>query len=328
MEKSPIEVNEKEFRAQQAEKLVGFLDRIGAYKYVQKLKSNPELDDDLKFEEFRDFLLRINGILRDIPISERTADGETVFLEGFDSALVPRQEDKEGLLEEAYKAIGKIDRSDEAYLLPAVVNAVHLFADGNGRTSRVLHTLLKSKSEEEFTDKLKLAISDSGRYDTADISPSLISTDIEKIVLMKHGIEFKNGGEYSPIFPEGFGRLFASIEEPNSPRAKKFMSLRKIDQSYCFISAYEYLKGKDLLSKVTRVIPSGLALSPLKMEKELTDGDWDEIMKGYYELKREHVKVLINIFIEPHSYKNLDGSMDLRDFFIKMIQERLEKNLG
>jgi len=328
MEEQPIEVNEKEFRAQQAEKLVGFLNKIGAYEYIQKLKLNPETGDEPSFEEFRDFLLRINGILRDIPISERTADGKTVYLEGFDPALVPKQEDKEGLLKEAYQAVGNIQGGDEEYLLPAVVNAVHLFADGNGRTSRVLHTLLQSKSEEEFTKKLQTSVSDSGRYDTADISPALISTDIEKIVLMRHGIQFEDNGEYSPIFPEGFGHLFASIEEPKTPKAKEFMSFRRIDQPYCFISAYEYLKAKDLLSKVTVEIPSGLTLSPLKMEKELTEDDWNEIIKEYYGLKKEHVKVLIDTFVEPHSYKNVDGSMDLRDYFIKKIQERLEKNLG
>lgn len=328
MENQPIELNEKEFRAHKAEKLVGFLDKIDAYKYVQKLKSSSELGEKLSFEEFRDFLLRINGILRGIPISERTADGKTVFLEGFDSALVPKQEDKEGLLKEAFGAAKQIQGGDEDYLLPAVVNAVHLFADGNGRTSRVLHTLLQSKSEEEFTDRLRKSINDSGRYDTADISPALISTDIEKIILMNHGIQFKDDGEWSPIFPDGFGRLFASTEEPKTPKAKEFMSLRKIDQPYCFISAYEYLKSKDLLSKVTLEIPSGLTLSPLKMENELSDNDWDEIMRGYYELKKEHVKVLINMFTKPHSYKIVDGSMDLRDYFIREIQERLKKNSG
>jgi len=54
MEEQPIEVNEKEFRAQQAEKLVGFLNRaIGAYEYISKLKLTPETRDEPSLKSSR-----------------------------------------------------------------------------------------------------------------------------------------------------------------------------------------------------------------------------------------------------------------------------------
>lgn len=326
MEKIRTEVDEeKDLREHQAEKITDFLTRIGAYEYVHNLVSNLEQVDKPSFEEFRDFLVRINGIARDIPINQRATDGRTVYLSGFDSALVPKHDDKEIILKEAYDSLDKINSGDEAYLLPAVVNAVHLFADGNGRTSRILHTLLESKSEEEFTKKLKLAIGYNGRYDAANINPAIVSVDIDKIVLMRHGIQFEGNKEYSPIFPEGFGLLFASIEEPTMPKAKQFMDIRKIDQPYCFVSAYEYLKEKGILQKVLLKIPSGLTLSPLKMEQELTETDWDEIINRYYQIKKEEVEILIDAFVKPESYKNLNGSMNLRDYFLKEIKKRFEE---
>ncbi len=330
MEKQPVEISEKDLRIQQTEKIADFLAKTHAYEYIQKLKSAHETESEGKpsFDEFRDFLVRINGILRDIPISERKADGKTVYMTGFDEALMPKHEDKEEILKEAYDSLDKINPGDEAYLLPAVINAVHLFIDGNGRTSRVFHVLLQSKSEEEFTKYLQLAVGEYGRYNVENINPGLVSTDIEKIVLIKHGIKFEEGEAFMPIFPEGFGLLFSGIDEPKSTKAKQFLYFRRIDQPYCFIAAYEYLQEKGLLENVLIEIPSGKTISPSKMDQVLTETDWDEIIEKYYKLKKEHVNILINSFIEPNAYKSLDGETNLKDTLISEIKFELEKNKG
>ncbi len=327
MEEMKLETNDEPLRVQQADKIIDFLNRTGTYEYVQNLISHPELKKQFTFEEFKNFLIRINGIARDLPTSQRREDGETVYLEGIDTVLMPRHEDKEGILKVAYDSIEKVSPGDEAYLLPAVVNAVHLFADGNGRTSRVLHTLLHSKSEEEFTERLRLAVGKNGRYDTYDISPGLIDGDIEKIVLMRHGIQFEDNGKYSPIFPEGFGNLFATTEKPTAQKADEFMSLCKHNQAYCFIAAYEYLRERKLIEKVTIKNSNGHMLSPLKMEQELGEEDWKSVIEAYYRIKKEHVGVIIDAFVEPNKYKNIEGDMNLKDYFLKKIQERLESNI-
>jgi len=330
VEKQPVEISEKDLRVQQSEKIVDFLSRIGAYEYIQKLKSGIGNDflEKPSFEEFRDFLIRINGILRDIPINKRDTDGKTVYMSGFDEALMPKHDDKEGILREAYDSLDKIKLGDESYLLPAVVNAVHMFADGNGRTSRVLHTLLESKSKEEFTENLKLAVGEYGRHNVENINPGIVGTDIEKIVLMKHGIKFEEGEAFVPIFPEGFSLLFSSVDVVTTVKAKQFMDFRRIDQAYCFIAAYEFLKEKGLLDNVLLEIPSGKTLSPLKMEQLLTETDWGEIIERYYNLKKEHVEILIDSFIDPDSYKSLDGETNIRDSFIDEIKFELAKNEG
>ena len=118
----------KEFREQQAERMITFLDRIHAYEYTQELLSKIHVGDNegekFSFEDFRNFLIRINGIARDIPIKKRKPDGYGVLLSGFvGEVLVPKHEDKENLLEYAYSKIGYLKNSgDEAYMLPAVIN--------------------------------------------------------------------------------------------------------------------------------------------------------------------------------------------------------------
>jgi hypothetical protein len=327
MENIPQQINENELRDQQAEKIVNFLTKIGAHEYAQKLLSHPEEKNDFTFEKFKDFLVRINGIARDISISERKADGETVYLSGFDEALVPQHADKESILQDAYSALYKVSSGDSAYMLPAVINAVHLFADGNGRTSRIMHTLLeKDQSAEDFTKKLRRAVEQDGRRTSEDINPAIVRTDVDKIILTRHGTRFENEKDWSPVFPDSFGLLFASSEGVISPATKKFMEIRRTDQPYCFIAAQEYLQEQNKLSENVREVQGGIALSPAQMDRNLTETDWDEIMKRYYALKKEHVEILIDAFVQPDVYKNLDGSMNLKDYFIDQIRKRLQEN--
>src|SRR5262245_12360662 len=91
--KTSQEKPEEQLRQEQAEKLIGFLQRINATAYIQDIVSKNESAPD--FKEFKDFLVRINGIARDIPVRQRTPDGKNVEIKGFvDTVNLPRQEDK------------------------------------------------------------------------------------------------------------------------------------------------------------------------------------------------------------------------------------------
>ncbi len=62
-------------------------------------------------------------------------------------------------------------------------------------------------------------------------------------------------------------------------------------------------------------------LSPAKMDSIFQDEDWDNLIDAYHNLKREEVEVMIDSFVEPDKYKNLDGSMSIRDFLLKKIED-------
>ena len=148
---------ESESREDNSKKLVDFLRRIDAPAFFQNVLSGKEKIPS--FDELKDYLVRINGIARKIPVSARRADGENVQLGGLGTVNLPRSEDKGPLLKYAYDALPKINPNDAKYMLPAVVNAVHLFADGNGRTSRALHVLLREfPSEEDQLLELRKAL--------------------------------------------------------------------------------------------------------------------------------------------------------------------------
>ncbi len=321
------QIDEGQLREQQAGKITDFLERIGAYEYVQRLITHPEAKEEFPFEKFKDFLVRINGIARDIPIHERRTDGESVHLEGLGTSAVPRHEDKEGLLQEAYTSLEKITPEDRAYLLPAMVNEVHLFNDGNGRTSRVLHTLLTTfDSREAFDEALIAAVGEDGRYDSPDMDPSLIGPDREKIVLRRHGIKFANEKDFSPVAPDDMRGFFAVTEKPNTPSGKKLMEMWSDDGAYVFIAAYEFLKEKGMMKSATVSNEHGAFLSPPQMEHILSESDWEAIFERYYSIKREHSRLLTSAFVEPEKYKCMDGSMSLKDYFKSEVQRRFQAN--
>ena len=172
-------------RPERAENLIIFLGKINAFEFFQNLNEHKEKID---FETFKSFLIRLNGIARDIPIKQRKFDGKNVEVSGGflgETILPPREEDKEEILEFAFDSAKDLSREDDAYMIPAVVNALHMFNDGNGRTSRIIHLLLSCKDKEEFNIKLAKALSADGRFDSPDINPGLIEDEIEKHILQR-----------------------------------------------------------------------------------------------------------------------------------------------
>jgi len=280
--------------------------------------------------------MRINGIARDIPINERRFDGVNVELSGrLENITPPKHEDKVGLLEYAYNSIPEINQEDIQYMLPAVINEVHLFNDGNGRTSRLLHLLLCNySSKEEFLDEAKRALGRSGRYNSLDINPELVNGEIELEVLKNHEWVF------SEPFVGQLGRSnfeFASAElhqisKDISEEAKEFFRLYKSDQYYA-ITAIHMLFGdrnvkKLFTDKYRKANPQDL-VSPLIMAGALVKDDWQKLIDNFYQLKKEEAKTLVDIFKNPDKHKTKRGDKTLaikdafiEDTFIEDIQKR------
>src|SRR3989344_7695051 len=105
------EKTEEQFREGQAEKAGEFLKHIQAYDYFKDILSGEKKLPE--FKDFEDFIVRLNGIIRDIPIADRSTDGENVYLDGFlEQDFVPKHSDKEELLRHAYDSISDIKKTD------------------------------------------------------------------------------------------------------------------------------------------------------------------------------------------------------------------------
>lgn len=325
-----ITKTEKESRTEQAEKVVRFLDRINAFEYVKKILKDEEGVERPDFEQFKDFLTRINGIARDIPIRERRIDGDGVQLSGFvEDVVVPRHEDRENLLQYACEQSRLIDKDNLKYLLPAAINAVHLFADGNGRTSRAIHLLLRDySSKEEFEGELKKALGEDGRFDSFDINPGLIGHNLQQEVLKNHGWIYNEEYPHGALGPikAGIASVEVRVLEKEHPSYEAARELFKLaaDNGRQVLTAI-YMEIGDEVSNLMSEYgdEKTLLLSPKKTLQSLSPEQWQKITDNFYQLKKEQVETLVNIFTYPEEYPSSDnGGETLRDVFIREIQEQ------
>lgn len=335
-----IQKDKEEFdaakRPERAEKVIDFLEKIGAYDFFHKLDSD---ENEVSFDNFKSFLIRLNGIAREIPIKQRKFDGQNVEITGGllnETILPPRSEDKEDLLKLAFDSSRELSKEDSSYMLPAVINEVHMFVDGNGRTSRIIHLLLSDFDKDTFDTELQKALGSEGRFDCENINPRHIDFEIEKNVLARHdwyfdpetqkvlGHDKLKGGIASALYPN------VDQKTPFGENLKKFKKIAESDLYYLLTAIVENLSEEKyeaiLLRDESKPKIDGKLISPEHM-KALSDNDWHDIFNGYFRLKKEHVETLIDIFKYPNSYMSNDNNQEtLKDLFIRKIKEEYVEN--
>ncbi len=159
-----------ENRVATADYTVQYLDRVGTAEVLAIPEDRKEFILGLGYDDFKNWLIRINGMARGMPNSEREIDGPTVITPNM---LPPEPEDKESILEASLEAAKSILNSrenteealrDVSLLFGGVVNYVHLFNDGNGRTSRIAGLLVREgyDGSENARGRLRAVMGTSG----------------------------------------------------------------------------------------------------------------------------------------------------------------------
>jgi hypothetical protein len=245
---------------------------------------------------------------------------------------VPDHKDKIEILKYAYDNLEKVDKDDLKYLLPAVINAVHLFKDGNGRTSRIIHQLLeKYSSKTDFEHNMKIGLGNYGRQDSLDINPEPIFTEVREIVLKKRGWQFSDNKW--PIGP-GSLSIGKGISGPDILKldknhesydiAKKCLDIYSVDGLYV-LNAIHSVLGDDRIEKFITDDYTVSKISPLRMIDQLKKDEWQKIIDSYFQLKKEHVETIIDSFVTPDNFETKEGT-NLKDLFIERIHKNYERN--
>ena len=108
---------------------------------------------ELSFNSFAKKIIGLNARFRGINPALHDFDGEGVFVGGeiigengeemAADHTPPDQKDKQGLLDYALTTAQSLESiQDAALLMAASINQIHIFADGNGRISRVIYAEL------------------------------------------------------------------------------------------------------------------------------------------------------------------------------------------
>ncbi len=263
-------------------------------------------------------------------------DGENVTLQSWVAiSAPPRHEDKVDLLGNVLSTAKEMNKNgrelrDIALLVSASINAIHAYADGNGRTSRFMYLLIGKDLDSSTKTELGEALSFGGRYTTPDIDPSYINTYglIEKEVGVSdpqknpRNIEFFLGVDIGDL------QFAPDISEEDS---KLFERLSEVDEEYFFLSVFKFLKNPETLNKYVYSYPGGITgLSPHLLSKDLSQKSLKEILQIYRELKKKDVELLIDSVAHPekpeyqmeHEGKNLS----MKEYMEQRIEEKLKKN--
>ncbi len=309
-------------RPERAERLIRFLDKTNAYETFHDLNSN-----DIDFEKFESFLVRLNGITRGIPIKERQMDGFRSKLTGGligTTVLHPQQEDKKEILKLAFDSTKKIGQEDVSYMLPVVVNSLHIFRDANGRVSRTLHLLLDSPNKEAFYASLEKALGIDGRFDTPDINPDFMDYEIlRKLLTEKHGWSIDDAGRFSKQEKLKGGVAmdeYSKIDKSNSTyvgHVQKFEEVAAANFYYIMTAVVDALPPERYDSLLLR----DKWLSPIKMAT-LSEQEWTQIFDLYYQFKKEHAETFVYVFTNPKDYVNPWNDQEtMKDMFIRRVGE-------
>ena len=131
-------------------------------------------------ESFGAVLLHVNSTSRGLSLEKHSFDGEGIQAGSLDGSIPPDQKDKITLLSELVTASqrhiatqteqgedAQTIMSQLAVAIPTVVNKLHLFADGNGRTSRMLRMVMRD-GDQITPEKVETLVLKSGheKYDT------------------------------------------------------------------------------------------------------------------------------------------------------------------
>lgn len=134
-------------------------------------------------ETLKSFLLRINNAVRAEDVTD--FDGEHVVAGLLNASYPPAQEDKLAILEqlpekiEAYRKLQQAHNrepsmSELAHAIGVTVNKLHLFADGNGRTSRLIKSFLSTEGEISLEQVRDLVVK-KNITNTEDTTPLIVS---------------------------------------------------------------------------------------------------------------------------------------------------------
>ena len=292
--------------------------------------------ENMQETEFAELLDGVNGILRGKKKDEWGMDGETVALEGVMVGVgyvPPRQEDKPELLAKVLASAKEMSRDgkslkDIALLVSSSLNAIHPYLDANGRTSRLIYTLLT----KDFNDETKAELHESlGRYgrDKLDIDPGLVQFEINELIEKEVGVKDDkiNADKITNLF--GRKRDLQFGEGISEEDQKLFGELLDKDGRYLFLSVFQYLQQQGDKEKYLRKFPERSAVPIELLSKNLTQEGLSQILQTYKELKKTYVETLIDSIAHPENEKykieHEGQKISLKDYFELRMKEKTEK---
>ena len=313
---------------------------------ITELRQNEEAFDNRIQELNRDgaykYLMTLNGILRGVDRSERGVRSNIQVGEH----MAPSRKVQGVILNDTTEALKGIkDNHYRATLAYYTVNNLHLFADGNGRTSRAVYEIFDNPnfnlSGENFVHKTNSAneVGEYGKFERAHgIQSTMTAYQLARGILAE---KWARDDKIDPRINEMNSRieilfgetpdvyLTDDAENNLTPQEKKAINLAFHDGDVALLSLCRILKIKgtsdEVISDSIKTYPNDankyMAIEVEKKDMDTgapnekshqtfsgwTADDYRIFLEGFQIVQRDSQRTLNDIFSNPESYKRTDG---------------------
>jgi len=254
-------------------------------------------------EQYGNLLNGVNGLLRGKSKESWAFDGGNVNISAehdtFPSAFFMHPDDKSNLINQSLQTAKTMttegrDMSDVAYLLAAILVETHPYADGNGRTGRVIYDLMANGYDP---DRLKILLSEEGR----GVGDVLVTKrDFNQIFFS----QMNTGGLFN-ILPSDEGHGFGKIAFPkNVSESTKETIVERVrgDTEIFKLAVVSVLESHPEMPRDNYVKETNSGNKVLVFErlvKDLSSEIAEELVSKYWEFKKSYTETIIDVFAHP-----------------------------
>lgn len=317
-------------------KTVQIMDKLHASEIFETPELSKEFLDSLSFEDFIKWTDFISGIETGTPISDRGI-GSSSYIESYSrvtkashcSYLPPYSEFRVPLFYEAFKKAQSIEDPKTAGLtLSFAINIIHPYNDGNGRTGRVIYSLLSrgySGSDEDKKYYSEILQNFSGRK---SVNPNSLSAGLDKKItqeMINESIEPDDDSQLARLSRisnpyryadgswveakdenEDYLPLAPDISETD--RKRLFYVLK--DRKFSLVPVLQTFMADRLVPLIAEVPPKyddgTRYLDGEKLCKSLKTDEINILLRNAIYLKNEFVKRVINFSDRPDAQEYIN----------------------
>lgn len=342
------ELSSRESRSEHA---VSLLSKLNADSVFDSPEHKEEFLKELTYDEIKRIGLLVNDVTRGKK-SSKDFDGGNVLVQGNMTAdtswveyLPPREADKNELLSLILTESRNLSPEDAGLLLGLGINAVHPFADGNGRSSRLMYTLLAEgyDGSPESKERIQNILSEEGRK-YVDLNPDRIMHIAAYFLERKAGIEHGNPKSVTESWTDAgaqIGNLTAEslpvADEVSLETREKLIQIIE-NRKLRTVTFYKFLEEQDMLREpfINYRESEGRYERYKKPDKWTTiqidevlsvlDSDMiDKLIETSGNVRRDSVIMMTAFISRPDTYK-INKDTTVKDYFVSEVEKYKENN--
>ena len=326
-------------RSQQAEKVIEFLLRSNLLDNVDSPDKKKELLSKLTPENMEDILERLNGIIIDMPIHQRSIYEHVAVVvdpETHKPIYIPPHPSiqKKIVRELIIPNIHKLPPDEVAEVVASEINAIHMFPNGNGRLARIVYLLLKPDFIIDKSDECLATMSHylTKREGALNFDPSIIENDIRETIFDRtSGNDLWSDRTYEVInlkeITDSIGEDYENETSIHSKILTRLSYLYSVTPFDVLVGLRKYLKltkgGSVADFLVKDVEKDTFAIDAKKVADSIKNQQgYNNLFETLEAAKILRARVLIDMYIHPNQFPSSIPGVSLKEHYQREVAKR------